>query len=186
KGRTASDAFEVFEGFQALVALVRRLAGRRTELADPRCPLRRATGAMYGALRKQAAFARAALRRRDSVPAQLLPARLTQPFGRPGRRQHALDGYPLNAIALELRDDHLLDHLGRRTTGVGWRHMHLDTVRLEDYVPHSAQVHDTEHRDLGVGYRMQKRTDVLERQGSSLLRMLLMLRLVTSYQRAPG
>src|SRR5690606_15994250 len=170
KGRTASDAFEVFEGFQALVALVRRLAGRRTELADPRCPLRRATGAMYGALRKQAAFARAALRRRDSVPAQLLPARLTQPFGRPGRRQHALDGHPLHAVALELRYDHLLDHLGRRTTRVGWRHVNLHTVRLEDYVRHYAQIHDAEHADLGDGHRMQNRMDDRGRQGLDPLR----------------
>ena len=145
-----SDAFEILEGFEAVRATVRSLAGRGTEFADQfgvlRCTSR--TGNVALAL-QQGAFAAAFLRRRYAVVAQFLATDVGDPVGRPRRRQHALDGDVVDTAVFERRDHAGLDDLGRRTTRVGRRQRNNNAVTAF-HVAYDAEIRDAQHRNLGV------------------------------------
>lgn len=89
---SALDAFEVIEGFEAVLAPVQGLASGGTEFADP-------LGVMAAAMRadndllltQQTAFAGGALRGRDAKCAQLFFPFGGNPVGGPGRGQDAPD-----------------------------------------------------------------------------------------------
>src|SRR3712207_4697316 len=98
-----SDALEVVEGLEAIVASVLGLAGRRAELADARGVLGFATRAGdHQRLAQQAVedrwTARTFGRGRDAVGFELAPSFSTDSVRRPGWRQPAFDAQAIEAL----------------------------------------------------------------------------------------
>src|SRR5690242_4187299 len=94
-----SDALEVVERLQAVLAAVLRLARRRAELADPAGARRPAAGAVDGGApagepAQRRGRAGGLVGRRDAVGRELPPAFLRDPGRRPGRGEAALKAHP--------------------------------------------------------------------------------------------
>src|SRR5687768_3271162 len=86
------DALEVFERLETARALVRRLARRRTELADTLRLRGRAPRALNRRIGPQAARTVDRVRgRRDAVLAQFLACAVGEPVAAPRRSQHRVD-----------------------------------------------------------------------------------------------
>src|SRR5688500_16283021 len=158
----SSEVFEVVERLMTAVAVVNRLARCRPKLTLHFCirgATIRARDSLPRATKRDEVVHFCAFDRhwwRYSRFAQLRLRAVGQPVSRPRRREHIPDFDVREPVSLEGLHYILLDHLHRRTAGIGRCDINLNRVPIDDYIAHDSKLDDIDNRQLRIFDRAEQ------------------------------